>query len=595
MILVLLGVFLATRPPSHIYRFFGVWGPFHVSEVRPARKAQVSDFSKGSEHRLAVLVTDPNSDWLGLARGLRAHGIPFIMTEDPEAALRHKAIYIYPIISGRVLKAEHFRALVDHVHSGGSLLAFDFEGGGLQDLFGIAGPPQPGLAETVEWAPDAANTGLETARVSRTGTEAQIQVLKYQATSGQTVGRFDTGGPSLICHRSGGEACVFGVDLGALSQRAMNGREEAAAVAYDNAYEPSLDVLYDWVARFYVRGEPMPWLIGTAPPGKSLSIMLTHDIDYTQSVANAKAFADAMTEAGVKGAFFMQTKYVRDYNDDVFFTRKTAPWVKRIRKSGMEISSHSVAHARAFKAFPLGTGRERYPRYEPFVTGRNSALGGSILGELRISKFLLDHLTGSDVRAFRAGHLSNPFQLPEALAAAGYGYDSSITANACLTHLPFQLTESRSNFALEPVYEFPVTIEDEASPGLALRFETINEVLEKIARRQGLAVVLLHPDVTGEKLEFEKKLIGKWKGRAWFATPSTFGAWWRARDEAQIDVEQRGQGWVLTVDTQRDLHNLEVILPKAKGGQAHNGQGLKLGGRGALVNMPAGQQALAWR
>ena len=595
LVIILACIALVLRPPTNVYRFFGVWGPWGPTVIHPARSTRIEDFSRGSDHRLAVLVTDPAADWLGLARGLKAHGIPFVMTQDPAAALRHKVIFVYPIISGRVLKADQFRALVDHVHTGGSLLTFDFEGGGLQDLFGIVGPPKPGLAETVSWEADPATKDLETARISRTGTEAQIQVLKYEASSGQSVARFETGGPALICHQGGGEACVFGVDLGALSQRAMNGREEAAAVAYDNAYEPSLDVLYDWLARFYVRGEPMPWLLAPAPPGKDISILLTHDIDYTQSVTNAKAFADVMTQAGVKGAFFMQTKYVRDYNDDVFFTRRTAPWVRRLRKAGMEIGSHSVAHARSFKAFPLGDGKERYPSYEPFVVSRNQARGGSILGELRVSKFLLDHLVGTHVTAFRAGHLSYPFQLPEALAATGYSYDSSITANACLTHLPFQLTESRSNFALEPVYEFPVTIEDEARPGLALRVETINDVLEQIAKRRGLAVILLHPDVTGEKLNFERKLIATWKGRAWFATPSTYGAWWRARDEAQVDVDRDGDGWTMTVKAARDLHDLEIYLPKASLGVASGGGGLKAVGKGALANMAAGEQTLSWR
>jgi peptidoglycan/xylan/chitin deacetylase (PgdA/CDA1 family) len=592
--ILLVGIGLATRHPAHVYRFFGVWGPLRASVVQPARKAQISDYAEGSEHRLAILVTDPDSDWLGLVRGMKAHGIPFVMTRDPDVALRHKTIFVYPIISGRVLQARHFRALVDHVHAGGSLLTFDFEGGGLQELFGIAGPPKPGLAETMIWGPGPDTTGLETARISRTGTEAQLQVLKYEASSGTTVARFETGEPALICHRNVGEACTLGVDLGGLSQRAMNGRAEALAIAYDNAYEPSLDVLYDWLARFYVRGEPMPWLLAPAPPGKDLSILLTHDVDYTQSVANAQAFSDAMSEGGVKGTFFMQTKYVRDYNDDVFFTYKTAPWVRRLRKAGMEIGSHTVAHTRAFKTFDIGTGRERYPDYEPFVTSRTEARGGSILGELRVSKFLLDHLTGAEVRAFRAGHLANPFRLPEALAASGYYYDSSITANSCLTHLPFQLTEGRSNFALEPVYEFPVTIEGEARPGLGLRFETINVVLEQISRRRGLAVVLLHPDITGEKLAFEKNLIAKWRDRAWFATPSTFGDWWRARDDARIDVVQSGKGWTLTVEAPRDVHNLEIYMPKARITGASGGNGLKAGGGVVLANMPAGTQSLSW-
>jgi len=137
--ILLVGLSLATRHPAHVYRFFGVWGPLRASVVEPARKAQISDYSTGSEHRLAILVTDPDSDWLGLVRGLKAHGVPFVMTENPDVALRHKTIFIYPIISGRVLQARHFRALVDHVHAGGSLLTFDFEGAVCRSCLALQG------------------------------------------------------------------------------------------------------------------------------------------------------------------------------------------------------------------------------------------------------------------------------------------------------------------------------------------------------------------------------------------------------------------------------------------------------------------------
>jgi len=119
-------------------------------------------------------------------------------------------------------------------------------------------------------------------------------------------------------------------------------------------------------------------------------------------------------------------------------------------------------------------------------------------------------------------------------------------------------------------------------------------VLEQISRRRGLAVVLLHPDITGEKLAFEKKLIAKWRDRAWFATPSTFGAWWRARDDARIDVVQSGKGWTLTVEAPRDVHDLEIYMPKARITGAAGGHGLKVGGGGVLANMPAGTQSLSW-
>ncbi len=550
------------RSSRGFYHFAGVSGPIG-RPVGPATVgASIGDFDHGSDHRLAVLVTDPDAGWLGLARGLRAHGVPFTMTTDVGRALQHKVVFVYPMISGRALKPGDFPALARFVHQGGYLLAFDVEGGGLESLFGIAAPPTATHTDTVAWDPARKGEAGLVARVSKAGTEAASVSLAYRSAGGVVAAKFEDGSPAMICHRSVGQACVLGIDLGGLSARAMNGRGEAIAKSYVNGYEPSLDLVYQKLAAFYVEGEPMPWLIDSAPPGHKLSIILTHDIDFTRAVASGARYADALKAAGVKATFFVQTKYVRDFNDDVFFTKAALPSVKRILADGMEVGSHSVAHARTFKAFEFGTGQERYPSYRPFVESKAKARGGSVLGELRVSKYLLEHLTGAKVVTFRAGHLSNPFQLPDGLAATGYGTDSSITANSCLTHLPFQLTYGRQNQALAPVFEFPVTIEDEGLPSLPARLGATNLVLEQIAQQHGLAVILVHPDASGAKLRFEQSIVARWRDQAWFPSLGDYSAWWRARDAMEVDLVPDGEGWRLSLPMGAD--QISIHLPKAK-------------------------------
>jgi hypothetical protein len=50
------------------------------------------------------------------------------------------------------------------------------------------------------------------------------------------------------------------------------------------------------------------------------------------------------------------------------------------------------------------------------------------------------------------------------------------------------------------VWEFPVTIEDEMRPQLGDRLEAVIGVIDRIAQHGGVAVILIHPDVTGHKL-----------------------------------------------------------------------------------------------
>ena len=553
------------QPDRGIYVFRGVEGPTVSTPIAPAAGARPADFGGGSVHRLSILVTDTDSGWLGLARGLRAHGIPFSMTTSVAEAMRHKVVFAYPIISGSLLGHDDFDALRAHAAAGGSLLTFDIEGGGLNDVFGIAGAPIATLENEMKWTDATAASGDRVIRISRTGTEAQLGVVGYTTAGARTLATFSSGKAALTCRTIVGTTCALGVDLGALTARSMNGREEAVGRSYVNGYEPSVDVLYRWLAQFYVDGEPMPWLIDTAPAGKDVSVLLTHDIDFTRAVSSAATYARALEAAGTKATFFLQTKYVRDFNDDVFFNPSTVSSAISMLHSGMEVGSHSVAHSNAMKYFPLGDGSESYPAYRPFVKTRTLTQNASILGELRVSRYLLHQLAGADVTSFRAGYLSNPFKLPQALTASGYSYDSSITANSCLSHLPFQLTRDRADRSLEPVYEFPVTIEDEAKPALISRLDSANRVIADIARSHGVAVVLVHPDDSTQKLNFELRIVQAWRRRAWLTSLATFGEWWRARDEADIDVVGDGSHWSLRVRSGRPLHNLVVHFPKWNG------------------------------
>ena len=73
---------------------------------------QSKRYAAGSASRLAILLTDTDSAWLGLAHGLEAIGIPFLITRDAAEAVRHRVVFVYPEVSGTVLPGEALRALV---------------------------------------------------------------------------------------------------------------------------------------------------------------------------------------------------------------------------------------------------------------------------------------------------------------------------------------------------------------------------------------------------------------------------------------------------------------------------------------------------
>ena len=209
----------------------------------------------------------------------------------------------------------------------------------------------------------------------------------------------------------------------------------------------------------------------------------------------------------------------------------------------------------------LGSGRESYPDYRPFVKDFETVHNASISGELRVSKYLLEQMGADTVVAFRPGHLSLPRKLPEMLNAHGYQFSSSITANEALTHYPYRTTFASEYGSETPVFEFPVTIEDEQSD-LWSRLDQSIELANKISRHGGLVNLLIHTDEAGRKLEFERRFIEEFRDRAWFSTMNEFGRWWQLRDSVQIDVhESETDSRILTVEVDGTIDGLSLRIP----------------------------------
>jgi len=236
--------------------------------------------------------------------------------------------------------------------------------------------------------------------------------------------------------------------------------------------------------------------------------------------------------------------------------------LRRLSDLGMEIASHSVAHSLQFAELPVGSGEETYPTYRPFVRDEGYTGGATVLGELRVSRFLLETLVpGLRVVSFRPGHLRNPYALPAGLEGTGYRFSSSVTAGNALTHLPFRLTEGRGTETAVPVFEFPVTIEDEREPALASRFDEAVALAERLGLYGGLFVVLIHTDEVETKLAFERRLVEALREDAWFGTLEEFGNFWSARDQVSVETRASGDEVTVVLDAPEPVDGLTLRLP----------------------------------
>jgi len=555
---------------ANAYLFPDVTGPSGKTVVEPKVPTPLAKYAQGLPSRLALLITEPDSSWLGLAHGLKAIGVPFEVTQDYRQALTHRVVLVYPKMSPTVLAGDALQALVAFARQGGTLIAYDIQGGDLNAVFGF----DASMPTRQHYKLTLANTSALTAAF--TDPRELVMLLGRKERGPRSMGSFTythphsaplgvyEDGAAAITRQSYGKGTVYaiGVDPGFLALKGYNNREEGATGSYVNGFEPTIDVMLHLLRNIYVQAEPDAVTLGTVPFNRTLSVIITHDIDYTRSVKNAVDYAEYERDQGISATYFMQTKYIRDYNDDVFFNAATVPLLNRLTALGMEIGSHTVCHSRVFNKFPLGQGDEQYPFYKPYVVNAEKTDDGTILGEVRVSKFLLERLTDQhQVVSFRPGDLSNPYALPQALAATGYRFSSSVTANDSLTHLPFQLNYGRDTRAETDIFEFPLTLEDEALPRMDERLPQALELARRISKYGGCFVVLIHPDVLDYKFEFEKGFIQGVKGFAWFGTIAQMGEWWSARNKVELDVMGKNRERTVQLEIPDQIQGLTLNVP----------------------------------
>jgi hypothetical protein len=194
------------------------------------------------------------------------------------------------------------------------------------------------------------------------------------------------------------------------------------------------------------------------------------------------------------------------------------------------------AHSRACPG-RAKLGHEVYPSYQPRGLGFDTASGATVFGELRVSAQLLDgEIPGQDTIFFRAGHLRVPHSLPEALERSGYRFDSSFTADDVLSNFPYALPRALGFEENSDIYEFPVTIEDEESPGFAKRVPQALEVVLANAENGAVSVVLIHSNESTLKAAAEQELLRQLPADILKTDMLTFARFWRARDRLQWSV-----------------------------------------------------------
>jgi hypothetical protein len=496
--------------------------------------------------QVAILRTAADETPLPAVHALREMGVPFFVTRDLPQALQHRLVLIYPHIDATTFSRSQLEAIRRHVEAGGSVFAQCAVAGAPGTLFGFQQAVASKRRHSVRFAPGADPLLRYLDRPEeleiRLGSDRYAEIFwthGYMPDSGATVlAQFDDGSAALLRKRLGsGAVYLSGVSLLDSVLRSQANRHYEAFRHYVNAFEPGADVWLLILRAWYESLQPGAVRLATIPDGLRSVVLLTHDVDWENSFPPMLDYARMETEHGVRSLFFIQMKYVNDFNGRGYLTPSSLEVLRQIHAEGFPMGTHSIIHSRAFNRFDLGSGAETYVSYQPRGTGANSATGATVFGEVRVSRELLDgNVPGQHSIFFRAGHLRVPKSLPEASERCGYEFDSSFTAPDVLSNFPYALTLGLEFELDSGLYEFPVTIEDQEEPPLLDRVDSAIDVFSANADNGAPSVVLIHPTDAKIKLQAEQAMLERLPGGVRAMDPLEFARFWRARERLEWSV-----------------------------------------------------------
>ncbi|HEX2646733.1 MAG TPA: polysaccharide deacetylase family protein, partial [Candidatus Dormibacteraeota bacterium] len=406
---------------------------------------------------------DAHQEQLAVRDCLALVGVPFVATRDVAHAVRRPFVVIAGGLTNRDFTSTEREALYAYVERGGVVLATQVEGNMFFPLFGLTAAAQSRTNFRVTFHPAVDRALRYVNRVEERTISLgdpkhyseTIWSTEYTVGAGtQVLGQYETGAAALTLSAYGrGLAYALGLGFKETSLIPQIARGYEAARHWINWFEPSGDVFRLLVRALYEATVNPFVLVHTVPAGKQTGLCLSHDVDTRESFRNSLAFAQMEAGLGVRSTFFVTTKYFTDSTDIGYYTPDRVAWIRQVQALGAEVGSHSVSHSQDFEAFPLGDSGVGVTTYDPTHP--------TIFGEARVSKQLLDRDLHQHTIGFRSGYLRYPSDLLDVLEAAGYWFDSSVSAQWVLTNFPFfGFRHRRLGSPHSTVVEVPVTLDD---------------------------------------------------------------------------------------------------------------------------------------
>jgi hypothetical protein len=357
----------------------------------------------------------------------------------------------------------------------------------------------------------------------------------------------------LRCNIGTGRAYVFGWRLRPLMELPQLQLGNDTGPQGVNAIVPDSDICRMMMRGSYEAYAANPRERQWAPGGHHAALIITYDNDAVVSYQNVPATVDFNESLGINATYnFTTLPYDSGYIAPMYSAAGKQD-VQYAVSHGFDVEGEGLGHFPDFGTAPytVGPPTEDASNYMPMFkddgTGQCCTSGLSVIGEVGVSKWLLEHDFNIKVNGIRSGFTLVPPTFIQGLAVTGYQRDQSYLI--CLTRgafpfAAFTLDTSTNPYGINayPIMEYPMSISDDAASyaGLTgLNTSTVSQyvqVWEHIIKfnydNNAPTVVLIHPVDTTARFQVLEQVLDDLKSEGydlWVGDLTTFGKFWEAQ------------------------------------------------------------------
>ncbi|HUZ46545.1 MAG TPA: putative Ig domain-containing protein [Terriglobia bacterium] len=494
-------------------------------------------------------------------------GIPNIDTADFATAAANPFMVVAGVLNtASSLSSTDITNLANYVNGGGTLYLWEPDVSGLLAALGITSPPNDYSNLAQEQRPLTFDTSQNDPILKYINAPEEINWAPFFPVSDVTRGyaggsctplaTWSTGDYAVLrCNLGTGRAYVFGWRLRPLLELPELQLGNDTGPQGVNAIVPDADICRLMMRSSYETYAANPQERQWAPGGHHAALIITHDVDATVSYQNVPATVDFETSLGIKSTFlFTANPYGNGWIAGMYDASGHED-IQYALDHGFDVQDHSVGHFPDFDTAPYSLTTppsETAANYLPMFTLISfnpycCTSGMSVIGEVGVSKWLLEQDFNIPITTFRAGYTEIPASLLQALAATGYQRDLSYLNDLTRGAFPFatfslDASTTPTTVNAYPVMEYPMSISDDASPAAGLTgldTSTVSDYAaawEKVIKfnydNNAPTVLLLHPiDITA-RFQVMQQVITDLKNQGldlWVGDIATFANFWEAQ------------------------------------------------------------------